>query len=76
MKLDTPLLGQLIFRPKGFEVGPKHEPTPEEIAAMTAEIRKGWSKAQEQSRRMIANEKWTVAEVQDFYRRLDCLSDD
>ena len=67
--LDTPLLGQMRFRPDLARIEemnrPRYEPSPEEIAAAAAEIRKGWCKATEKTRRQgfDPERKVEVAEV-------------
>lgn len=43
-----------------------YEPTPEQIAETTAEIRRGWSRAEELNRRGLpayASEAWTPPEL-------------
>ena len=54
MRLDTPLLGQLLFMPhsrKGIQTPKRDDPTPAEIEAMTAAIRASWDRATEAKRR-------------------------
>ena len=51
-----------------------HEPTPEQIKAMCAEIRKTWSEATRRSRRVINNEPLTAVEIQQRWSEIEFLS--